>query len=151
MFAAVLPELVAFSHYLWPTTLFSVLCLASWCCVVLARQRQSLAFAAAAGAVFGLAVLTRETAAAMALGGAVWLLWHAPPGKRRGAGGGVLAGAGTDLEHQPSPPGKHRAERIDDRLHVARCRGRNEAPVGVAIDQPRGAQGLGSVGHRFRS
>lgn len=85
MFAAVLPELVAFSHYLWPTTLFSVLCLASWCCVVLARQRQSLAFAAAAGAVFGLAVLTRETAAAMALGGAVWLLWHAAPGERRGA------------------------------------------------------------------
>ncbi len=85
MFAAVLPELVAFSHYLWPTTLFSVLCLASWCCVVLAGQRQSLAFSVFAGVVFGLATLTRETAAAMALGSAVWLLWHAAPGERRGA------------------------------------------------------------------
>jgi 4-amino-4-deoxy-L-arabinose transferase-like glycosyltransferase len=85
LLAALLPELVAFSHYLWATTLFTTLALAGWCGVAWAARGAGFAWAAAAGLAFGLATLTRESGAALALGGAAFLVWRAPPARRGGA------------------------------------------------------------------
>ncbi len=81
--AALYPSLVAFSHYFWAATLFAVLLLSSLIGVVVAQRRRSAGVAAATGAVFGLAALTREASLPIAAGCALWWLWLAPAARRR--------------------------------------------------------------------
>jgi 4-amino-4-deoxy-L-arabinose transferase-like glycosyltransferase len=82
--AAVYPELVAFSHYLWSENLFTVLLLGGLLLVVEGRRARGFGHAAAAGLVFGIGALTRETA--LWIGGLAALWWwatSAPPERRR--------------------------------------------------------------------
>ena len=92
---AVYPALVAFSHYFWAANLFAVLLTAALLGVVWTWRRESAGLAAVSGVAFGLAALTRETALAIAGGCALWWLWCAPAGRRRGAllRGGLMLGA----------------------------------------------------------
>jgi 4-amino-4-deoxy-L-arabinose transferase-like glycosyltransferase len=87
---AVYPALVAFSHYFWAANLFSVLLTASLLGVVWTWRRESAGLAALSGVAFGLAALVREVALPIAGGCALWWLWRAPAGRRRGA---LLRGA----------------------------------------------------------
>ncbi len=83
--AAVYPTFVAYSHLLWSETLFALLVTTALACAVRAEERRSAALAALAGAVFGLAALTREIAAPVAAAVAVWAWWTAPRGGRPAA------------------------------------------------------------------
>jgi len=81
--AALYPDLIWFAAHFWSETLFLVLL---WWAVerlLAADARGSARTAAAAGLLWGLAVLTRETILYLTPLGAAWLVWRAP----RGAGG----------------------------------------------------------------
>jgi arylsulfatase A-like enzyme/4-amino-4-deoxy-L-arabinose transferase-like glycosyltransferase len=82
---AVYPTFVAFSHYLWSENLFAVLLTSSLWALVRARDDGSWGFAAAAGIAFGLATLTREIAAPVAVACAGWWVASAAVGRRRDA------------------------------------------------------------------
>lgn len=89
--AALYPTLIAYSHYLWSETFFSVVMLAGLLLVVEVARTWSAWQALLAGALFGVGTLTREVALPVALLCALWWLWMAPSGRRavalaRGAG-----------------------------------------------------------------
>ena len=77
--AAVYPEFVAYSHYLWSETLFTALVTGAFALAVRA-QRGPLQAAAATGLLFGLSALTREEG--LLLGGCCALWWAFAPGAR---------------------------------------------------------------------
>ena len=75
--SAVHPTLVAMSHYLWSETLFTVLLSAGLVALVAGWRRRGIAWALAAGALFGLAGLTREVGLLVGVAGAGWwLFWE---------------------------------------------------------------------------
>jgi 4-amino-4-deoxy-L-arabinose transferase-like glycosyltransferase len=86
--AAFHPDLVWFAAHFWSETLFLVLL---WWAVerlISADARGSARTAAAAGLLWGLAILARETILYLTPLAAAWLLWRAPrpgPGKRAAA------------------------------------------------------------------
>jgi 4-amino-4-deoxy-L-arabinose transferase-like glycosyltransferase len=79
------PELVWYSVHFWSEPVF--LALLWWAIegVMSADARKSLGRALAAGALWGLAVLTRETALYFVPVAALWLAWRAPGGVKRAA------------------------------------------------------------------
>jgi 4-amino-4-deoxy-L-arabinose transferase-like glycosyltransferase len=81
--AACYPELVWFAAHFWAETLFTVLLW--WAIERLAASdtRGSAAAALGAGALFGLAILTRETVLYFVPLAALWLAWRRPGGPRR--------------------------------------------------------------------
>jgi hypothetical protein len=80
--AALFPNFVANSHYLWSETLFAVLLTTALVGVAAVEQRPSRAVAALTGAVFGVAALAREIALPCAAAAAVWWLVTARPERR---------------------------------------------------------------------
>ena len=89
--AALYPTLIAYSHYLWSETFFSVLILGGLIEVVLVARTGSWWHALAAGVLFGVGTLTREVALPVAAMCALWWLWMAPPDRR---GVALAQGAG---------------------------------------------------------
>jgi 4-amino-4-deoxy-L-arabinose transferase-like glycosyltransferase len=85
LITAFYPDFVAFSHYLWAENLFVVLTTAGFAAVVWAQQTGRRLAAAAAGAIFGLATLTRETGFVTAAACGIWWVWTASCGARRRA------------------------------------------------------------------
>ena len=86
LIAAIYPNLVAYSHFLWSETLFAVLLVAGLVAVWHAEERRSRLLALLAGAALGMAALTREVAIPVAAVCAAWGVagaWHTD---RRGAG-----------------------------------------------------------------
>jgi 4-amino-4-deoxy-L-arabinose transferase-like glycosyltransferase len=85
--AAVYPEFLAYSHYLWSTLLFAALL--SGGLLLLWRAREAAAWGpwAAAGAVFGLAALTREEALPVAAVCCGAVVLTAGPGRRAARAG----------------------------------------------------------------
>jgi hypothetical protein len=83
--AAFYPELVWFAAHFWAETLFTVLLW--WALERLAASdtRGSAAAALGSGALFGLAILTRETVLYFVPLAASWLAWKRPGGLRRAA------------------------------------------------------------------
>jgi 4-amino-4-deoxy-L-arabinose transferase-like glycosyltransferase len=84
-FAAFYPELVWFVSHFWAETLFTVLL---WWAIeraTAADERGSLPLAVVAGALFGLATLTRETVLYFLPFAALWLAWRRAGGVRRAA------------------------------------------------------------------
>jgi len=90
LIAAVYPNLVAFSHYLWSENLYTVLLLGGLLIVVRGQNTRGVFHATAAGLVFGLGALTRETALLIGALAAVWWLATAAKLERRSA---LLKGA----------------------------------------------------------
>jgi 4-amino-4-deoxy-L-arabinose transferase-like glycosyltransferase len=84
--AAFYPELVWFSAHFWVETVFTVLLWWGFERLVAADERASLRVAVAAGALFGLAILARETVLYFLPVAAGWLAWRRPGGGVRGAG-----------------------------------------------------------------
>lgn len=84
-FTALYPELVWFSVHFWAETVFMVFLWWGFERLLVADARESLAVAAAAGAVFGVAVLTRETVLYFLPLAAVWMAWRREGGGRRAA------------------------------------------------------------------
>ena len=92
--AAIYPDLIVFSHYLFSETLFTVLLLAALLAVVHYEQQRRLGAALVAGVLFGLAALTREVAVLLAVACVLWWILRAKPGKRGLAfGHGAVLGA----------------------------------------------------------
>jgi Dolichyl-phosphate-mannose-protein mannosyltransferase len=83
--AAVYPELVWFAAHFWAETLFTVLLWWAIERLVASDETQSLRAAFAAGVLWGLAVLTRETVLYFIPLAALWLAWRRPGGLRRAA------------------------------------------------------------------
>jgi 4-amino-4-deoxy-L-arabinose transferase-like glycosyltransferase len=90
--AAVEPTFVAYSHYFWCETLFTVLILCGLLGVVLGTRSRSWLVAILAGLAFGAAALTRELALPIAAVCVLWQIYVAPSGSRRAA---LLRGAAT--------------------------------------------------------
>jgi hypothetical protein len=88
--AAVDPTFIAFSHYLWSDALFAVLITGALIGIVHVERTRGWWPAAATGAVFGAAALTRQLAIPIAGACALWWWWTARPGARRTA---LLQGA----------------------------------------------------------
>jgi hypothetical protein len=86
--AAFYPELVWFAAHFWVETLFSVLVWWGFERLLAADARARIGPALAAGVLWGLAVLARETLLYFIPLAALWLAWG-----RRGAGGGRRAAA----------------------------------------------------------
>ena len=83
--AAFYPELVWFVSHFWAETVFTVLL---WWAIertTAADERGSLPLAVGAGALFGLATLTRETVLYFLPVAALWLAWRRAGGGRRAA------------------------------------------------------------------
>lgn len=79
--------LALYAQVLLSETLFLTLLLGGFACLLAARPtRRGLLLAAAGGALFGLATLTRSLALGFAPLAALWLLLAMGPGWRRGAG-----------------------------------------------------------------
>jgi hypothetical protein len=81
--AAFYPEIVWFVAHFWAETVFTVLL---WWAIertTAADERGSVPLAAAAGALFGLTTLTRETVLYFLPAAAVWLAWRRAGGTRR--------------------------------------------------------------------
>lgn len=72
--AAVYPNFVAFSHYLWSETLYVFLTITALALVARAVERRSPARLATAGLLFGLSALTRVVGLGLAPLVAAWLL-----------------------------------------------------------------------------
>ncbi len=87
--AAFYPEIVWFCAHFWAETVFTVLVWWAFERVLEADARGSTGVAAAAGLLWGLAVLTRETVLYFLPFAALWLAWRRPGGGRRAA---VLVG-----------------------------------------------------------
>jgi hypothetical protein len=83
LFAALYPELVWFASHFWAETLFAVLLWWAIERLVASDALGSTPAAAAAGALFGLAVLTRETVLYFLPIAACWLAWRRAGGRRR--------------------------------------------------------------------
>jgi 4-amino-4-deoxy-L-arabinose transferase-like glycosyltransferase len=83
--AAFYPELVWFSVHFWSETVFMVFLWWGFERLLAADGRESLGTAAAAGVLFGLAILTRETVLYFVPLAAVWLAWRRGPQTRRRA------------------------------------------------------------------
>jgi 4-amino-4-deoxy-L-arabinose transferase-like glycosyltransferase len=83
--AAFYPELVWFSVHFWAETVFVVLLWWAFERLLEADARASARWAAVAGLLWGLAVLTRETVLYFLPLAAVWLAWRRPGGRRRAA------------------------------------------------------------------
>jgi 4-amino-4-deoxy-L-arabinose transferase-like glycosyltransferase len=83
MATALYPGFVAFSQYLWAENLFTVLTATGLVLVVETQRNPGLVKAAAAGLVFGVATLTRETGLVVGLACAAWWIWSAGPPRRR--------------------------------------------------------------------
>jgi hypothetical protein len=81
--AAFYPELVWFAAHFWAETLFSVLLWWAIERLVDSDARGSTLAAAAAGLLWGLTVLTRETVLYFLPIAALWLAWRRPGGARR--------------------------------------------------------------------
>jgi hypothetical protein len=79
------PELVWFCVHFWAETVFVVLLWWGFERLLRADEHGSARGAAAAGLLFGLAVLTRETVLYFLPLAALWLAWRRPGGKRRAA------------------------------------------------------------------
>jgi 4-amino-4-deoxy-L-arabinose transferase-like glycosyltransferase len=79
------PELVWFCSHMWAETVFAVLLWWGFERLLQADARGSLAAAAAAGALWGLAILTRETVLYFLPFAALWLAWRRSGGGRRAA------------------------------------------------------------------
>jgi hypothetical protein len=71
------PELVWFAAHFWSETLFMVLLWWALERLIVADARASMGAAAAAGLLWGLAILTRETILYLTPLAAVWLAWRA--------------------------------------------------------------------------
>jgi 4-amino-4-deoxy-L-arabinose transferase-like glycosyltransferase len=83
--AAFYPELVWFAAHFWAETLFATLLWWGFERLAAADARGSSAAALLAGAIFGLAILTRETVLYFVPLAALWLAWRRPGGLRRAA------------------------------------------------------------------
>jgi 4-amino-4-deoxy-L-arabinose transferase-like glycosyltransferase len=83
--AAFYPELVWFVSHFWAATVFTVLLWWAMERLVASDQDASTAKAAAAGILFGLTVLTRETVLYFLPLAALWLAWRRSGGRRRAA------------------------------------------------------------------
>jgi 4-amino-4-deoxy-L-arabinose transferase-like glycosyltransferase len=83
--AALYPELVWFASHFWAETVFTALLWWALERTTAADERGSPALAAAAGALFGLATLTRETVLYFLPAAALWLAWRSAGGVRRAA------------------------------------------------------------------
>ncbi|MFP8874844.1 MAG: glycosyltransferase family 39 protein, partial [Myxococcota bacterium] len=81
--AAIYPTFVAFSHYLFSETLFSVLLLVALLGVIAWPERRRWALATGVGLGFGVAALTREIAIPIAVGCVLWWVLQAGRGARR--------------------------------------------------------------------
>ncbi|MBW2420204.1 MAG: glycosyltransferase family 39 protein [Deltaproteobacteria bacterium] len=83
--AALYPNFIAFSHYLWGETLYVFL--VAWALALLALHaaRPRLVLCALAGGLLGLAALTREVGALFPFFAAAWLYWLARAAPRKGA------------------------------------------------------------------
>ncbi len=81
--AAFYPEIVWFSVHFWAATVFTVLVWWAFERVIEADARESARVAVAAGLLWGLAILTRETVLYFLPFGALWLAWRRPGGVRR--------------------------------------------------------------------
>ena len=79
------PELVWFCVHFWAETVFVVLLWWGFERLVRADDRGSMGTTAAAGLLFGLAVLTRETVLYFLPLAGLWLAWRRPGGGRRAA------------------------------------------------------------------
>lgn len=82
--AALYPNFVAFSHYLWTETLYSLLICTGLALLASSAARRALWKSLTAGALFGAAALTREVGAVFPLFAACWLLWLERSAWRRG-------------------------------------------------------------------
>jgi 4-amino-4-deoxy-L-arabinose transferase-like glycosyltransferase len=85
--AAFYPDLVWFSVHFWSETLFLVLLWAAFERLFAADAARSTAAVLAAGLLWGLSVLTRETTLYFTPVAALWLAWAAPRAERRAAAG----------------------------------------------------------------
>jgi 4-amino-4-deoxy-L-arabinose transferase-like glycosyltransferase len=85
LIAAIYPNLVAYSHFLWSETLFAALLTAGLIAVWHAQERESRSLALLAGAALGMAALTREVAIPVAGVCAAWGVASAWQSDRRGA------------------------------------------------------------------
>jgi 4-amino-4-deoxy-L-arabinose transferase-like glycosyltransferase len=83
--AAFHPELVWFSAHFWVETLFTVLLWWGFERLLAADREASIAPAAAAGLLWGLAILARETVLYFLPLAALWLAWRRPRGLARAA------------------------------------------------------------------
>jgi len=83
--AAFYPELVWFSAHFWVETLFTVLLWWGFERLLLADRQETMAPAAAAGLLLGLAILARETVLYFLPLAALWLAWRRPKGLARAA------------------------------------------------------------------
>lgn len=70
--AALYPSLVAFGHYFWSGTFFTLLVAIAWLLALEARRRDAWWLAALCGVLFGLAGLTREVGLLLAGAAALW-------------------------------------------------------------------------------
>lgn len=84
--AAFYPELVWFSAHFWAELLFLTLVFWAFERLAAADSRESTGMAVAAGVLWGLAILTRETVLYFAPLAALFLAWKRPQGARRAAG-----------------------------------------------------------------
>jgi len=80
--AAVYPDFIAFSHYLFSETLFTVLLVGAILALVAWDRKPRFWTAAGAGVLFGLATLTREIAIPLAGAGVAWWWFRAKPIQR---------------------------------------------------------------------
>ena len=85
LIAAIYPNFVAYSHFLWSETLFAVLLASGLVAVWYAEERASWPLALLAGAALGTAALTREVAILVAGVCAAWGVINAWYSDRRGA------------------------------------------------------------------
>ncbi len=83
--AAFYPELVWFCAHFWAETVFTVLLWWAFERLLQSDARGSTSVAAVAGVLWGLAVLTRETALYFLPVAAAWLVWRRQGGGRRAA------------------------------------------------------------------
>lgn len=75
--AAVYPNFVAYSHYLWPASIYLLFSALGLCLLVSFSGRPALWKAAVAGVVFGGSALTREMGIAFPPLATCWLIWFA--------------------------------------------------------------------------
>ncbi|MFP6661340.1 MAG: glycosyltransferase family 39 protein [Myxococcota bacterium] len=89
--AALYPNFVVFSHYLFSETLFSALILVALLGVVRFEERPTAGVLVLSGVALGLATLTRELALPVAGVCAAWWVFRASPGARPRAVGHAIA------------------------------------------------------------
>jgi len=83
--AALYPNFIAYSHYLWGETLYVFLIAWALALLALHAERPRLGLCALAGGALGLAALTREVGILFPFLAAAWLYWLARAAPRTGA------------------------------------------------------------------